>query len=334
MAASASLCSLHLVYATDKGYLLPTLVSATSAIVKSSRPDNLIIHILDCGFETEDWDRFTGRLRNATGFRGELIRHTIDLAAFAGVKGWHGSLGAYARLLIPELLPDVVWCVYADGDTLFTGDIFELEALAPQGETALLGWYDEAHESWMRNHYAALGHSIPKGPYVGSGFLLMGLDWFREHEISAACVAYLRDHPDAPVVDETALNVCCDGHTARLPERWGVVSDYALGGTEVPGCIHYVECCLPFKLSYRPSCGYRTVDAAWFRCARDVLGLSCREALRISPFRWALGRFQCRLMTLLAPILLRLPYIGQRLPTLRFGGNKTTRAVASRYFWQ
>ena len=133
---------LRIVYATDMGYLMPTRVSASSALAWAGDRSEIALYVLDCGIDNPAWADFADALRKMFGEAFELHRVPVDMSRFAALRGWsNNSKGAYARLLIPELLPDVVWCLYADGDTLFTDDPLKLQALW-KNDCALMGHLD------------------------------------------------------------------------------------------------------------------------------------------------------------------------------------------------
>ncbi|MBQ0031772.1 MAG: hypothetical protein KBT68_03110 [bacterium] len=111
--------TLHVVYATDDGYLVPTMVAAASVLAWVKDVSFVQIHVLDTGIADVGWDDFEKNLRGHFGQAFRLTRHKIDQTLFSGFKTWHGSVGTYARLLIPDLIPDADWCVYCDGDTRF-----------------------------------------------------------------------------------------------------------------------------------------------------------------------------------------------------------------------
>lgn len=262
---------LHIVYSTDEGYLKPTLVAAASALHWASARERMVITVLDTGITEASWKWFETKLRTRFGKGFGLSRLRLDVAQFRGFKIWHGSFGAYARILIPNLLPDVKWCVYCDGDTLFTDDPFLLEPLMDDTK-AYLG-----HEDWLSDHppqetwFPAHGCKWDREQYVCSGFILMNLAWFRENDGVAKCMEFLARNPDPPTVDQDALAAVCQGHVGRLPDRWGQFSysGFAFGR---PGCIHYAGD-RPWDLIGYAGIGYTDMMSLWYQYARRLLGL-------------------------------------------------------------
>lgn len=301
---------LHLVYAADANYLFPLRVAVSSAIAQASRPQDLVIHVLDCGIPDEEWEPFLASVWS--GGEAAFVRHPIDLNRFGGFREWHGSLATYARLCLPDLLPDVPWCVYADGDTLFTDDPFKLESLfdeacAMQGHATSLTTQPE----WFARHAFAQDWAH----YVCAGFLLLNLSWMRAHDAVRWCLGFLCEHPDAPFPDQDALNILCAGQVGVLPDAWGVFSGAALALTR-PGCIHYAGE-LPWALRFRWYVGYSDAACVWVTCCQSLFGLSRRDCTGIPAGKWLAGRLLSRCIAGLAPLLALLPPVRRRFPNLR-----------------
>ena len=301
MSTNDSSDKLHLAYATDKGYLLLATVSALSAISQASDPTRLVFHLLDCGLDEADWDRFHTALTQG-GKGATVLRHRVGMEQFEGFTRWRGSMGAYARLLLPEVLPDKSWCVYVDCDTLFVDDPLGLCACVDP-EAALQGypiWQGNFSEQWVVDEVCAWfrenrGKDIEGGTlYLNSGFIVINLDWWRKHEVKEACMDFLRQCPSAHWPDEMALNDACFGHTKALPTGWGTFAGYALRAPTLH-CIHFIGCA-PHKTRFNRMWGFNDVTAAWMVCARTLLGLSVTEASGVPRWKWTLGRLYNRLL--------------------------------------
>ena len=286
---------LRIVYATDMGYLMPTRVSASSALAWASDRSEIVIYVLDCGIEDSAWEEFACALRTRFGESFGLHRVSVDMARFSALRGWtNDSKGAYARLLIPELLPEADWCVYADGDTLFTDDPLKLQGLW-KGDCALMGHqddFDEKQVAWYREHSLAWHDDT----HICSGFMLMNLEWFRAHGATDRCLELLKRHPDCPCVDQDALNVVCENRIKLLPDEWGVLA-YTLHGCAKGGCLHYGGT-PPWKV-WRPYARRHRILLSsarrlWLLFAGRVLnrrpwriiGCSARDYFRASALTW------------------------------------------------
>ena len=303
---------LRIVYATDMGYLMPTRVAASSALAWASDRSEIAIHVLDCGIEDSAWEEFARALRTRFGESFALYRHSVDMSRFGSLQGWtNGSKGTYARLDIPCLLPDADWCVYADGDTLFTDDPLKLKDIW-KGDCALMGHldpFDASQPIWHRER------NLPwhDETHVCCGFLLLNLEWFRAHDVTGKCLEFLHRYPDCPCVDQDALNVVCENHIKLLPDEWGVLA-YTLRGCAKGGCLHYGNT-PPWK-NWRPYSRHHRVlipssRRLWLLFAGRVLnrrpwqivGCSAWDYFRASALTW----ISIQLMRVLNVIPLKPP---------------------------
>lgn len=310
---------LHIVYATDKRYLLPTRVAAASAVHYASRPQDLVIDILDCDISDAAWAKFETDLRKALGNQFKLVRHRVDMSAYAQYKSWHTSRGIYARLSIPDILAeDVDWCVYADGDTLFVSDPFELESIF-QSQYALMGHLDQPGAG-LREWYIKNGFNWDAKTYVCAGFIILNLAWARKNSLSEKCFDLIRQHPDIPMNDQDALNILCSDEKILLPEGWGVFANEAYWRTK-PNCIHYVGE-RPWELPKMAPLYLPDTTRVWFRMARYIAGLDLREIVGFSYGLYAWRFFQAKVMCLVFLVTMLFPTFRGRfkLALLRTAG--------------
>ena len=118
-----------------------------------------MIHVLDVGIGNDAWDGLVNvwrRLSEAANFK----RHLIDESRFVGYRTWKGGLATYARILLPELLCDVDYCLYADCDTFFVNGLEALDAYVG-GELALYGHRID------KVHMVLVGCRIIGDPFFG-----------------------------------------------------------------------------------------------------------------------------------------------------------------------
>lgn len=301
---------LHIAYATDDGYLMPTYVAASSALYWAMGDSKrIVIHILDVDITASRWVEFTDGLRNLFGDRFGLVRHKISSERFSGLGQWHNSLAAYARLLLPELLPSVNWCLYCDGDTLFTGNPLELLRIC-DNRYALIGHRDNdcrAQMKWFYSH----GYVFKENEYVCSGFLLLNLDKFRESRYGEKCFEFISKHLDVMFPDQDALNIVCQGQILQLNDNWGEFG-YKYIGVSSSGCIHYGSQ-QPWKLKYTRHRGMLDIEYVWFGFAMNVCRLPLRDLLMgKSLFRYAMLRLCSAMCRLGIAVFARLPLMRRR----------------------
>lgn len=278
--------ALHIVYATDLRYLLPTQVAVSSAIYHATHPKKLYIDILDCGIPDKEWDSLEKNLRQTCGYEFSLFRYKVDMTAYNEYKTWHNSRGIYARLSITDILPlDIHWCIYADSDTLFTADPFELVDLF-DNEVALLGHLDESNSHLLGNWYVAHGFKWEASTYICAGFICINLDWFRKNDIAHKSFEMIQRYPDIPLNDQDVLNILCQRHKRQLPGGWGVFSSQAIWH-EKPKCIHYVGE-RPWEYSLLFPIFMPETTRIWFKAAKNISKLQIEDINNGSKYRYFL----------------------------------------------
>ena len=187
----------------------------------------LVVHVLDCGIEEATWNDYASRitrLAERVHVKTNLVRHVIDMNRFVNLLGWrNGSKATWARILIPELLPNVGECIYSDCDMLFITDPAEmLKSLGDQNTlmTGHLNQFGNRHPDacWHRRR----GVKFDAAQHLCAGLIAMNLNAFRTGNLGEKCFEFMADYPDASALDQTALNYVCFGRTAFLPDGWGL----------------------------------------------------------------------------------------------------------------
>lgn len=334
---------LHLVYTSDANYLFLTAVAVCSAFAQTSDSTRLAIHVLDCGIADDAWETWRADMVRRTGSE-RFYRHTIDVSRFEGLPLWKGSIATYARLCPPEILTDLDWCVYADGDTLFVDDPLSLtDFFDPSVGLWGYGWDVQEQISnqgvsgvsrclrWCAEN--GLDEDFPV--YVCAGFLVYNLRWMREFDFTARCLNFLRSYECVPYIDEMSINYICRGHISLLPHEWGLFSMHACEVLK-PKCIHYIA--EPLRaLRFSPKVGYRDVIAVWVTAAKALLGCGTREACGVPEWKWILGRLYTRSLTGIAVVLQLMPGGGQIRAVKVLNWHRLrgrTRWLLSRRKWQ
>ena len=276
---------LHIVYATDSRYLFPTAVAAGSAVLHAGDRSRIAIDILDCGLSDAEWSAFAANFRHRLGTDFALTRHAVDMRAYDSLKAWHTSRGIYARLDIPQILKDEPWCVYADGDTLFTADPLKLADVFDPA-CAIMGHLDDNVDiPWYAEH----GFRLHPETQICAGFILLNLDWFRANEGTRKCFDLLNRFPDMPYNDQDALNIVCEGKIGVLPDNWGKFT-YDTNRETVPGLFHYVSD-RPWELKANGFLPLRGTDVIWYRVKDRAVGggaHSCPTTTQLRYFHvWA-----------------------------------------------
>lgn len=303
--------TIHLIYGSDDNYWFPTAVSAASAGFGASRP--ICIHLFDLGVSDEHYAEYE-RIVKKANTRTECTRHVIDPEMFSGFGSWRGSLATYSRMFIQDILPDIDWAIYVDGDTLWLGDIARLwdsrdaskliqasvDPPMPLGEK-------HPDEDW----YVENGLEVPRGGYLCMGLMMVNLKGMRDAGISAKCKDFMRSHSLPRVVDQTVLNYVCKGRTAALPAEWGVFSVWhGTADLTKNACVHFVND-LPWR---RDKLNRLISDVVllWYVFSEKVLDMRLRRRY-LSWFDWALRRGIFRVCKMIQPLVRMNRYVHSRL---------------------
>jgi lipopolysaccharide biosynthesis glycosyltransferase len=206
---------IHVVVMTDDAYAswcATTIVSCARAT-----STDVVFHVLHpAELSPAGGERLQKAARDA-GTTAEL--HPFGEAALAVLpsKGpaWGGRM-SWARLLLPELLPDLDRVLYLDADTLVVESVEALWGMAL--DDAPVAAVANVTEPSMRPHVESLGID-PVGGYFNAGLLLVNLKRWREED-AAAAVTRLAASRDLPWFDQDALNVVFAGRWLPLHPRW------------------------------------------------------------------------------------------------------------------
>ena len=118
--------TIDIALASDAAYFPGLLVTAASLARAASRSARLRFNVLDGGIGEENLCFLRERL-SLEHPHAELRTFPVDDARFKSLRAWNGSgRMAYARLLIPGLLPESEFAIYCDVDFLWMTDVAEL----------------------------------------------------------------------------------------------------------------------------------------------------------------------------------------------------------------
>jgi lipopolysaccharide biosynthesis glycosyltransferase len=234
-----------MVLACDAGYAMQ-LASALRSIVEANRSGwPLEIYLLSSGFSESTKEKI---LLSQPAGSCSIHWAEVDVAQFAGYSTLpHISSIAYARLLIPSILPEQISrALYLDTDILVLGDLAPLCQIDLQG--AVVGAVlDERLDTQTKLRNTTLnGLPFPcVKEYFNDGVLLIDVARWRSERIPEKALEYLGRCPSTIYGDQDALNVACDGAWKKLDSRWNYyqidlrrpLPDIA--AAQRPGIIHF-----------------------------------------------------------------------------------------------
>lgn len=213
-AMSGSEEAIHIAFASDDGYVMPTLVAMTSVLANTS--SYVAFHILDDGIAQKNRRRIE-RLAQRYGAAVDFIETD---------RAWLGNFPAdprlakttYLRLRLPACLPDVARCIYLDGDLVVRHDIAELWNLDLHGKAlaAVKDIVGDFLEEGRHNLQLDQDHI-----YFNAGVLVMDLARLRAFRLEEKAIAFAQKYPERiRIVDQDILNVLLQKDVAYFPLAW------------------------------------------------------------------------------------------------------------------
>lgn len=321
--------AIHLIYGSDDNYWFPTAISAASAAYGCSKA--LVIHLFDAGVSDAHYAAFESLVMKANP-HVVCERNVLDSRLFTGFGAWRGSVVTYSRMFIQDILPDLDWAIYVDGDTLWLGDIAKLWGLRNES-VLILASIDppmplgEQHpdEDW----YVKNGIDVPRDGYLCMGLMLANLKGMRAFGMSEKIRAFMAKHPKPCIVDQTVLNCVCRGRLAELPREWGVFSAWH-GTVSLTGdaCVHYVD-----DLPWRRNKINRLVSdiiLVWFVFTERALGLPLRRKY-LTRLGWFVRRYAFLLFKNIQPMVRANEYVHSRLRNTHGLSDEEWAVIRSRF---
>lgn len=260
------------IYASDERGVMPLGIAMHSLVKQAAGNTRYDVYVLSNGITAASRARL-GRLTESPRNRHRIIFVDVPPTLLAGhleTEAW--PVAAWARIFIPQLLPDVEGVVlYLDIDTLVCQDLHELLTTPLNGKA--VGAVLE-HLSHAGSHFnARLGIPESAPGYFNSGVLLMDLDRFRDQGLVQQILEYAATHRQQLFCpDQDALNgVLCnnlqpihhkwnwhDGLTRLMLKRSrtsrlnrGAPIEHAVEAALRPGILHYQGANKPWRYNYR-----------------------------------------------------------------------------------
>lgn len=271
--------TIDIALASDMAYFPGLLVTAASLARAASRGVRLRFNVLDGGIGGENVRSLSERL-SLEHPHAELRTFPVDDSRFKSLQTWNGSgRMAYARLLLPYLLPEVEFAIYCDVDFLWMSDVAELwnlrdESVSVQARREANAATLAREERW----FAANGIRFDRQKYVCSGLMIMNLRLFRERGLSDALLDFLAMHSDVQYVDQTAVNAVV-GDIGMLPGRWGTFAWQYDVGAAGDGCAVHFAGSAPWKHGWWTQ-ALTDMHGRWYRFYGELMGIGWRTARR------------------------------------------------------
>lgn len=215
---------LTIAMATDNNYVLPTVVTITSALENSNKTDFYDYYILLSGTLTEESKQKFLSLENKYN---NCKINLIDMKNSFSTDRTDGHLttAMYYRLRLPSVLSDKDKCLYMDGDIIVNKNLIELYNTNVENYY-VAGVKDAGVQRKGQDHADFLGiPSIEK--YINSGVLVMNLKKMREDKIEEKFNDFMPviNNAGARQVhhDQDIINAVCNNKILILPFKFNTM---------------------------------------------------------------------------------------------------------------
>lgn len=211
---------LAIAFASDARYFHGLALALASVLRNSTGLDNAAIHILDGGLTPGQKDTLRRMVeRNNLGIG--LKFHGLDLDQFCGVRLFNRSALTYARLLLPELLPDLDEILYLDADIMYGEDLGKVWAI--DLKEAAVAAVRDANIRTLGQDCPWLQPGAPDAgePYFNAGVMKINLAYWRTHKVGSIALGIARNESEkCRYFDQSVLNYILRDAVYWLPDTF------------------------------------------------------------------------------------------------------------------
>jgi lipopolysaccharide biosynthesis glycosyltransferase len=216
------------VYASDSGYVLPTVVSITSLLANKNKDTFYRLFIIGDKLSGEDRKKFSWEQYRDDYELSFLQVELKELEAARAYGSWPATI--YAKYFICDLLKDQDKCLWLDGDTIILSDLSDLFAVNLQDN------YLGAVKSPGTNYNVSAGkHPVLERDKhqlkcINVGVLLLNLKALRK---IGGSVFFMRETlrsvsslpPATPVTEQDIFNKFLSDRIEYLPLKYNLYVD-------------------------------------------------------------------------------------------------------------
>jgi lipopolysaccharide biosynthesis glycosyltransferase len=246
--------TMHIVSSADADFLPGLELAVASTVAAATGVFDYHFHILDGGLPEHAIERLAATIARIGGRRGikaTLELRVVDQSRLQALPERRGSRMTYAKLILPEMLPDLDAIVYLDADVLCYAGI---EAALPPVQKS--DWL----LSGVRDYFGVIEKDCPwldqlpvldrKLPYINCGIMGMNLRALREIGFTDQAIAARVSIGNARQGDQSVFNYICRGKSFLLPPH---INHFTSIGSNRPLCegdlvmnLHYIGSSKPW----------------------------------------------------------------------------------------
>ncbi|MCL2289911.1 MAG: glycosyltransferase family 8 protein [Bacteroidetes bacterium] len=254
--------ALEIAIATDSNYLIPTTVLLKS-LFENNQDILVTVNLLYLFSATKEQD--VDFLYNYVVEHGHLCRKVgISDEQLGVVPECRHSKSTFLRLLLPEILSEIPYILYLDGDIIIPGSISYFCSL--DMSNYYIAGVKESTNFHMKEYCQKLGLT-DDAFYFNAGVVFMNLDLMRKEQMTAQFFDYLKTNADILIDnDQGILNGVLWRKVKYMPPKYN--RNYMLEpdvtralytkaelneAKRQPAIIHYIGPIKPWNyLSYHP----------------------------------------------------------------------------------
>lgn len=219
--------TIHIVAATDKGFVMPTGVMMYSVCVNNPKTE-LVFHVMVDEGVTQQDKADLKKSTESTSRLAKVLFYEIDSGACKNLPTPTGliTVTTYFRFFLTDLLPDDIEKVlYLDGDLIVRHSLVPLwetdlgeyaVAVVPDSQEATIEWYNRLRFP-------------PSLGYFNAGVMLINLKYWRTSQLSKELLDIaLKRSEDLKLVDQDVLNIVLKGEKKTLPIKYNLQRGFLL----------------------------------------------------------------------------------------------------------
>lgn len=273
--------TIDIALAADNGYFGGLLVTACSIAKYADNSVKLRFNILDGGIDNSNWNLLERKVSVFHSY-SEIRRILVNDELFQNYPLWHGNRMAYARLILPDALACVDWCIYCDVDFLWMKDIAELWA-ERENRYTLIGTKDGAQWTLDREKvwFEGNGYQFNPNTYFCSGLCVFNLKAFREQNLINKVEEILKKHPDIQYPDQAALNIVTFGQTKIVSKCWQQFHQDVTAEMVKEGVVIHYAGAIPWKPINIKIGLMSDLMLLWHRMNAEIRGITLWQSLRM-----------------------------------------------------
>lgn len=233
--------TINVAFNIDNNYATYMLLTINSILQNNTSKSEYTFYIVENDLTTKNKKRIT-EFVNKYNQQVEFVhinKDKLDIGKSYYINHPITNI-AYARIFLPELLPNLDKVLYLDSDILVLSD--------------LIGLYNTD----ISKHAMGMCFDFARNNYYNDGVILMNLKFMRAHKLVDKMVQYTLTHPDLLYSDQDVINQTMKGYIKTINQKWNNQFYYDRTKIKIDGgIIHYISSVKPWMTFPKKSCPAR-----------------------------------------------------------------------------